>query len=222
MKTLRLLCLFAFIFPPAGMAQEDTLALERGTIYAGYIITTDHDTIEGWLLNINLWLNQQMTFYYDDPDNHDERIKYKAKELKGYRVGNRIYEQMKYEGKYSSHKHNFFLREIDGPMSCYIWYYDPDRSKLSPVDMSLDDLSDAILFEEDELNKQLLILNPAGDIINLDQLKYLVNFDKNMSKLISDYPELADKVRNKKEGYKWINAKEIISEYNAWYLQNGK
>ena len=222
MKMLKLFGLLSLICPVIGTAQEDTLALERGTIYPGYIITSDNDTIEGWVLNINLWLNQQMTFYYDDPDNHDGRIKYKAKELKGYRVGNRIYDHMKYEGKYSSHKHNFFLREIDGPMSCYVWYYDPDRSKLSPVDMSLDDLSDALLFDEDELSTQLLIRNTDGEIVNLDQLKYLVNFDKNMSKLLSDYPELSEKVRNKEEGYKWINAKEIIAEYNSWYLKNLK
>jgi len=222
MKMLKLFGLLSLICPVIGTAQEDTLALERGTIYPGYIITSDNDTIEGWVLNINLWLNQQMTFYYDDPDNHDGRIKYKAKELKGYRVGNRIYDHMKYEGKYSSHKHNFFLREIDGPMSCYVWYYDPDRSKLSPVDMSLDDLSDALLFDEDELSTQLLIRNTDGEIVNLDQLKYLVNFDKNMSKLLSDYPELSEKVRNKEEGYKWINAKEIIAEYNSWYLKDLK
>jgi len=222
MKMLKLFGLLTLICPVIGTAQEDTLALERGTIYPGYIITSDNDTIEGWVLNINLWLNQQMTFYYDDPDNHDGRIKYKAKELKGYRVGNRIYDHMKYEGKYSSHKHNFFLREIDGPMSCYVWYYDPDRSKLSPVDMSLDDLSDALLFDEDELSTQLLIRNTDGEIVNLDQLKYLVNFDKNMSKLVSDYPELSEKVRNKEEGYKWINAKEIIAEYNSWYLKDLK
>lgn len=200
-------------------AQEDTTALQRGTIYPGYIITLDNDTIEGWLLNINLWLNQHQTFFYDDPDNHKGRIKYTAKELKGYKVGNRIYESIRFEGQYSSHKDNFFMRIITGPISYYLWYYDPDRSKLSPVSMTLDDLSDAILFEENELSTQDLIRKLDGEMISLGQLKYLVNFDKNMSKLVSDYPELAEKIKNKEDGYKWIDAKSIINEYNLWYLQ---
>ncbi len=209
--------LFILLLPFTLKAQEDTIALQRGTIYPGYIITLENDTIEGWLLNINLWLNQQETFFYDDPDNHKGRAKYKAKELKGYKVGNRVYESLRFEGKYSSHKNNFFMRIITGPITYYLWYYDPDRSKLSPVNMTLDDLSDAILFEENELSTQDLIRKLDGDMINLGQLKYLVNFDKNMSKLVSDYPELAEKIINKEDGYKWINAKEIIKEYNAWY-----
>lgn len=220
MKTSLYILVFMALLPFSIKAQSDTLIVERGTTYPGYIITQEDDTIHGWLLNINLWLNQHMTFFYDDPDKREDRIKYKSKEIKGYKVGNRIYESIKFAGLYSTHAYNFFMREITGPIDYYVWYYDPDRSKLSATDISLNDISNAIIFEENELSTQELCRKFDEDMINLGQLKYLVNFDKNMSKLVSDYPELAEKIRNKEEGYKWINAKEIILEYNAWYVAN--
>jgi hypothetical protein len=201
-------------------AQNDTLSLQRGTAYPGYIITPEDDTIQGWLLNINLWLNQHMTFFYDDPAKREDRIKYKAKELKGYMVGNRVYESIPFPGSYSLHKYNFFIREITGAISYYVWYYDPDRSKISGTDISLSDISDAMLFEESELSTQQLCRKLDEDMVDLGALKYLLNFDKNMSKLVSDYPELAEKIRNKEEGYKWIDLENIIKEYNSWYLEN--
>jgi hypothetical protein len=161
-----------------------------------------------------------MTFYYDAPDNREERIKYKAKELRGYKVGNREYESVKCPGMYSTHPYNFFMRKITGPINYYEWFYDPDQSKLSATDISLRDIADAMLFEESELSTQQLCRKLDEDMVDLGQLKYLLNFDKNMSKLVIDYPELAEKIRNKVEGYKWINVKEIIREYNSWYLEN--
>jgi hypothetical protein len=220
MKSLILLCLIIACMPAISKAQNDTLPLERGTTYPGYIITSEGDTTQGWLLNINLWLNQHMTFYYNDSANREGRVKYKAKELSGYKVGNRVYESLKFKGLYSNYSVNFFMRVITGPINYYEWYYDPDRSKLSPTNFSLKDISDAILFEENELSTQKLCRKLDGEMVELGQLKYLFNFDKNMSKLVSDYPELAEKIRNKVEGYKWINKKEIIREYNAWYLEN--
>ncbi|MBN1157792.1 MAG: hypothetical protein JXA61_00295 [Bacteroidales bacterium] len=221
MKTLVILCLLILLSSFRSIAQNDTLILERGTVYPGYIITLEGDTLEGWLLNINLWLNQQMTFFYDDPDNHDGRVKYMAEDLKGYKVGNREYESIKFMGLYSPRKNNFFMRTITGPISYYVWYYDPERSKLSSTDISLDDISDAILFEESELSNQNQDLFHKFDdeMVSLGQLKYLTNFDKNMSKIVSDYPGLAERIRNKEEGYKWINARDIIREYNTWYLE---
>ncbi len=41
-----------------------------------------------------------------------------------------------------------------------------------------------------------------------------------MSKLVSDYPELAKKIASKQEDYRWNNVETIVKEYNEWYLQN--
>ncbi|MBN2864243.1 MAG: hypothetical protein JXN62_13830 [Bacteroidales bacterium] len=212
--------LFILLLTTALKSQDDTVALERGTVYPGYIITLKGDTVEGWLLNINLWLNQHITFFYDDPDNHEGRVKYKAKELKGYKVGNRVYESIRFPGEYSINRDNFFMRQITGPISYYQWYYDSDRGKLLPGDISVQDLSDAFIFEENELSTQDLCRISEGEMINLGNMKYLLNFDKNMSKLVSDYPELSQKIINKEEGYKWVDRMDIIRKYNEWYLKN--
>ncbi|MDR1680088.1 MAG: hypothetical protein LBR81_10000 [Prevotellaceae bacterium] len=42
-----------------------------------------------------------------------------------------------------------------------------------------------------------------------------------MSALVSDYPELAEKVIPKAKGYRMLDILSIINEYNEWYLQQG-
>lgn len=42
------------------------------------------------------------------------------------------------------------------------------------------------------------------------------NFKKNASRLFADYPQLAEKIRQRQEGYKKKNGYEIIVEYNEW------
>ena len=43
-----------------------------------------------------------------------------------------------------------------------------------------------------------------------------IGFSGKMSKYFSDYPELSEKIKEKADGYKFNNIKEIIAEYNAW------
>ena len=47
-----------------------------------------------------------------------------------------------------------------------------------------------------------------------------VRFAKQMSEYISDYEELAKKVKNKEKGYRLLSMMEIIEEYNEWYEEN--
>ena len=62
------MCFFLAGFSlPAGAQDKLTQdSLRRGSIHPGFIITIQGDTLKGFLLNINLWLNQKMTFYYTD------------------------------------------------------------------------------------------------------------------------------------------------------------
>jgi len=41
-------------------------------------------------------------------------------------------------------------------------------------------------------------------------------FTKTTAKYFSDYPELADKIRDKQEGYRWYDLDHIVTEYNEW------
>lgn len=201
-------------------AQNKESGLERGSIHPGYIITLKGDTVKGYLLNINLWLNQKMTFLYSDPEDRKGRIKYTPKEIKAYQVGNRYYESIKYPFVYSTHAENFILRKVDGPIKYYVWYYDEDRNKLMSLDkLSLADLEKAILFDESELWTDEFGLKQNEKTLTPFNLKFIMKFSRNMADYIKDYAELAKKIENKQEGYKNINIEAIIREYNDWYLK---
>ncbi|NMC37434.1 MAG: hypothetical protein GYA41_03835 [Bacteroidales bacterium] len=202
-------------------AQKKESGLERGSIHPGYVITLKGDTVKGYLLNINLWLNQKMTFFYSDPQDRKGRIKYTPKEIKAYQVGQRYYESIKYPFVYSTHAENFILRKVNGPIKYYVWYYDEDRNKLMSLDkLSLTDLEKAILFDESELWTNEFGLKQNEETLTPFNLKFLMKFSRNMADYVKDYPELARKIESKHEGYKNINIESIIREYNEWYIKN--
>ena len=203
-----------------GIAQEEQAldSLERGSIYPGFIITHEGDTVKGYLLNINLWMNQHMTFLYKNPDDAENRVKYKAKDIKAYQVGNRYYESMNYTFAYSSYTQNFILRKVHGPIDLYVWYYDQDRGKLMSPDISLAELTSAFLFNEDELWTNAFGIKANGEFKELTDFKFLMKFAKNMSAYVADDTELAGKILNKAKGYVGTTSdiENIIREYNNW------
>lgn len=215
------LALWLSLLPVVGHAQETQKEPERGSILPGYIITIKGDTVKGYLLNINLWLNQRMTFLYTDPADREGRVKYTPNEIRAYQVGPRYYESFKHPFTNSLHQENFLLRKVDGPIKYYVWYYDEDKSKLlSWEKLSLADLGKAFLFEESELWKDEFGIKGNEKTLMPFDLKFLLKFSKNMAGYVKDDVELAKKIENKTQGYKNINIENIIKEYNNWYLNN--
>lgn len=86
--------------------------------------------------------------------------------------------------------------------------------------ISLADLGKAFLFDESELWKDEFGKKENEKTLTRFDFKFLLKFAKNMSEYVKDYMELAQKIANKKEGYKNINIEAIIREYNDWYLSN--
>ena len=117
-----LFVIFITLLPSRGYAQVNQPEPERGSILPGYIITLQGDTVKGHLLNINLWLNQKMTFFYKDPEDREGRVKYKPKEIKAYQVGPRYYESVDHPFTNSMRSDNFLLRKVDGQIKYYVWY----------------------------------------------------------------------------------------------------
>lgn len=200
----------------AGHVRGQEGEMERGKVYPGFIITLDGDTIKGHLLNINLWLNQHMTFLYENPEDPEGRVKYKAGEIKAYQVGSRYYESMDYTFAYSTRTQNFILRKVEGPVSLYIWYYDEDRGKLLSPDISLAELAKAYLFDEKDLWSSAFGKRGNGEFTELTSVKFLMKFAKNMSAYVSGNPDLAKKVLDKTPGYQGTigGIENIIREYN--------
>jgi len=207
--------------PALVISQDSRSEPERGSVLPGFVITLQGDTLIGYLLNINLWLNQKMTFFYSSPDDREGRVKYTPREIRAYQVGPRYYESIKHPFTNSIRQDNFLLRKVDGEIKYYVWYYDEDKTKLMVWDnISLDDLGKAFLFDESELWKE-----EFGKKINEESLmpfnfKFLLKFAKNMSEYVRDDAELAQKIADKTEGYKNINIEAIIREYNSWYIKN--
>ncbi len=217
----KLFVIFLSFLPFQGFAQGKQPEPERGSVLPGYIITLQGDTVKGYLLNINLWLNQKMTFLYKDPADREGRVKYKPKEIRAYQVGPRYYESFDHPFTNSMRSDNFLLRKIDGPVKYYVWYFDEDKTKLMSSDnISMADLGKAFLFDESELWKDEFAKKGKEETLTEFNLKFLMKFAKNMSEFVSDDVELAKKIAGKTEGYKNNSIEAIIREYNDWYIKN--
>jgi len=198
-------------------AQESADSLKLWTRYPGYIITNDDDTINGNLLLKNKISNQGKIYFFDNADAEEPSEKYKPRDIKGYKVANRVYVTKKYSPEYTTMLYSFLLKVVDGPVSLYKSYYDDkQRVKINEDDIwkSKIDFS----FSEDELQEEILGCREGEKLEDFTKLKYLVKFKKSMSKYLSDCPGIAKKIRNKKEGYQWGDIEKIIKEYNEWYL----
>ena len=218
-----LFIVFLSLFPVLCSAQESQPEPKRGSVLPGFIITLQGDTVKGYLLNINLWLNQKMTFLYKDPDDREGRVRYTPKEIRAYQVGPRYYESTKHPFTNSIRTENFLLRKVDGAIKYCVWYYDEDKSKLMVWDkISLADIGKAFLFDESELWKEEFGKKKNEETIMPFDFKFLLKFARNMADYVKDDVELAQKIANKTEGYKNINIEAIIREYNYWYLSNRK
>lgn len=218
---LRTLIQLAFIclllpLPITSFPQQDSLHVPRGTRNYGYVITLEGDTIPGYTLNINLWNNQMMTFFYEDILKDEKGKKYRAKELLGYKTGPREYERLRHSGLFSPYTYNFFLKKIDGAIDLFIWYYNADINQLMGSDALLTEVHDSYLIQEDKLWRQMIGRTEKGEIIEFGSLKFRPKFDRKMSHLVSGYKELAEKIRNKEEGYRFHDLEKIIREYNNW------
>jgi hypothetical protein len=179
-------------------------------------VKPDGDTVPGYTLNLNLWNNQMMTYYYETINTEERGEKYRGKDLLGYMTGPREYERLKYSGLFSPYKYNFFLKKIEGAIDLFIWYYNTDVNLLMGTDALLTEASDSYLIVEDKLWTQLIGRTDKGEIIEFGSLKFKPKFNKKMSRLVSDYPELAGKIRNEEEGYRFKDLEKIIVEYNKW------
>ncbi len=231
MKKMLFLFLLLYFSPETyGQVTDTTVKVKLWTIYPGYVVTKSGDTIQGYLKLKNLVNNQDKVLFYLHPDDEKYTKKYKPKMLKVYKVGPRYYESFKFRPPVTyagndANTYHFVLKIIDGPFSLYRWYYEStERSKQrvkvdenNPAATQID-----LSFSEEELLTHDYGKTPDGDFIDLNSMKLLTNFKKNMSKLVGDYPELAKKIKNKLEGYRYANLEKIINEYNSWYLKNHK
>lgn len=197
-------------------AQQDEEKVRLWTIYPGFVITHENDTLYGFIKLNNLIDNQRKALFYTGPDDEKYAVKYKPKDIRAYKVGPRYYESFKFWPETEARGVHFFLKMIDGPISYYKWYYespedskkrivlDDDDQKITRIDLS---------FSEDKLYTESIGIKNGGEPEKLNTM----NFKKTMSTYVEDYPELAKKIAAKEAGYRAWDLDKIIREYNAWY-----
>ena len=114
------------------------------------------------------------------------------------------------------------MKKLDGPVDLYVWYYNPDQPDYLSKDLTLEDISKAVLFNEADLWTNAFGKKPDGEFTELTGLKFLMKFAKNMSAYVADDVELAQKILNKTKGYQGTtrDIENIIREYNKWKTEN--
>ena len=208
-------------------SESDTVKVKLWTIYPGYVITRSNDTVRGYLMLKNLVANQDKVCFYNSPEgNEKDRIKYKPKDIKAYKAGPRFYESFKFRPGVSTYSANdanayhFVIRTLDGPITLYKWFYETTGESEKRVELDTANILNSkvdLTFSEENLHSITLAKFPNGEFVNFE--KMLIGFKKKMSKLVADYPELAKKIADKEEGYRWADIEKIVKEYNNWYKE---
>jgi hypothetical protein len=201
-------------------SQEQPDTVKLFTIYPGYIITHQNDTIHGYILLKNKIANQGKVFFFNSANDKEPSEKYKPRDIKGYKVADRIYESMKYSPQNTTMIYSFLLKEIDGPICFYKSFFD-DKQRIKIDENDIWNSKIDFSFSESELKEQHVgKRRTEKELQFFDSMGYLLKFKKNMSEYLSDCPEIADKIANKEKGYEWANLEKIILEYNDWYSRN--
>lgn len=215
----------ALIITSIGFSQDDTRGSEAdwspetyqvGKMYPGYIIKLDGDTVQGFLKADNRCSiggigssNQNKVKFYLQKSDRRPDGKYKPKDIKGYKIADKVYESINFSGGLFN-KPNFNLVIEDGAIRLYEWYATVENySSLSKQKGESWEEYDARRFET-----RIIVAKDPEEPIEYNKLG--LRFKKKMPPLIKDYPEMAKKVANKEKGYKFINLFDVIEEYNEW------
>ncbi len=229
MKNLTLL--FTWLLYTLSAQAQDTVIMQAKhnenkiklfSLYPGYVITKKGDTLKGYLMLKNLINNQDKVWFYKTKDTPKKNaVKYKPKDLLAYKAGPRYYESHKFWPNVPTYVTNnargyhFILKVMDGPLSLYKWYYESTAVSDQRVNIDFENPSNIHLdlsFYEKDLNYVPLVKKENGEVIFLRS-----GFRKTMSKLLSDDPALADKIKNREYGKDDLET--IVEEYNQWYKE---
>ena len=194
------------------LAQDWSYSIyEVGKKYPGYIIKSNGDKIEGYLKAQNRGSidgignsNQTRVVFYSDPKNKKTKVVYKPVDLKGYMIADKYYKTMNYSGGLLSKPLRFLLQINEGHIARYVWYSDNEDRKQG----------------EPRFDEKFVI--QKGDEKPIEEGNLLLGFAKKVSELVSDYTDLANKVRDKEKGYGMASLDKIIAEYNTWYNETHK
>lgn len=187
-----------------------------GTIYPGYIIKLDGDTIQGFIKADTRCSsggigssNQNLVQFFTSKTDKKPAAKYKPADIKGYKIADKVYESINYSGGLFK-KPNFNLVVEEGTIRIYEWYATVENYN-SVFKQSGESWSD---FDARRFDTKLIVAKVPTEPIEFSMLG--LSFAKKMPPMIADHKELAQKVGDKEKGYSFLKIFEVIREYNEW------
>jgi hypothetical protein len=181
-----------------------------GELYPGYIIDAAGKKTEGYIKYQNRYTMQNEVLFYTDKDDKKSKQDLKTKDLKEYKVADKLYHCINYSGGLvgSAVRANLVVQE--GCIMQYVWYNRAENWAIMQ--------KGATESEEEFMNRMypsVMVFLKAGDEQPRSLDYFGLGFPKKMSEYVSDNAELAKKVADKEKGYGMLKVLDIINEYNA-------
>ena len=212
----QLLLAFALLISGLTYAQDfDDNWEDRSEKLPGYVITNKGEKIEGYLKRFLKIKSQRKVKFFKTLD--DKPVVYDPKDLKAYKIGEDYYETHPYEGLSGKTK-VFLLRTVEGKISLFDYYIRVEDDKGAEMTLKKDGNKEIILdFDGTKIQTEVLAVKDGDDYLKFASPKVLFSFKNVMSKYVSDYPELAKKIKSKEKGYRVLGILKIVNEYNAHF-----
>lgn len=181
-----------------------------GELYPGYIIDATGKKTEGYIKYQNRYTMQNEVLFFTDKDDKKSKQDLKTKDLKEYKVADKLYHCINYSGGLvgSAVRANLVVQE--GCITQYVWYNRAENWAIMQ--------KGATESEEEFMNRMypsVMVFMKAGDEQPRSLDYFGLGFPKKMSEYVSDNAELAKKVADKEQGYGMLKVLDIINEYNA-------
>ncbi len=181
-----------------------------GELYPGYIIDATGKKTEGFIKYQNRYTMQNEVLFYTDKDDKKSKQDLKTKDLKEYKVADKLYHCINYSGGLSGSAIRANLVVKEGCIMEYVWYNRAENWALMQKGASET--------EEEFMARMypsVMVYMKPGDEKPRSLDYFGMKFADKMSEYVADNKDLAKKVADKEKGYGMLNIQAIIAEYNA-------
>lgn len=187
-------------------------AFRGGEYYAGYVMDLNGKKTEGYIRFSDRVSIQSKVVFYLDKNNKKTKIKYNSKDLKEYKLADRLYRCVPYSGEMGKSTRGLYLIE-DKCIEKYMFY------ELKQSEKSIDKRDTESMEEyKARIYPSWVVYKKKGTNLVKGEEYYLIGFVKKMLALIGDNAALSAKISNKEKGYKALSGdgtiEKIINEYN--------
>lgn len=211
-----LVLVLAVLVSGLGFSQIDDNWEDVSEKLPGYVITNNGEKIEGYLKRFLKIKSQRKVKFFKTLD--DKPVVYDPKDLKAYKIENDYYETHPYEGLNGKTK-VFLLRTVEGKINLFDYYIRVEDDKGRELTLSKEGNKEISLdFDGTKIQTEILAVKDGKEYLKFTSPKLMFSFKGVMSKYVSDYPELAKKIKNKEKGYRILGILKIVNEYNEHFI----